>query len=234
MSKDYTIFINKRPVKVDFKTLICHCTGEFKRFATKDEYSIFLRDYKLKTETLFPFITTVVSYVTNEEYPDVSKTRLQDSNLKNILYDSILLATWYGVYFNTDKSTRRIISLSKLIDAGINYPKTSFSEAYLSLYPLTKFYKLLSIDYDTERYMPLYEKDYVTIDNIRDVLKNLETDVTYEDIKDDIDKHCILTWYKDSYIWGSKIIHDWMLNVDPVVFKTINLNKIFSIEQTLF
>lgn len=234
MTKDYTIFINRRPVKVDFKTLVCHATGEFKRLATKDEYSIFLRDYKLDTRTVMPFLTTLVSYVTKEEYPDVSNTRLMQSGLIVKLKESILLTAWYGMYYNTDKSSKRKIPLSKLIDAGINYPKTSFSPEYLSLYPLTNFYKLLSIDYDIERYMPLYEKDYVTIDNIRTVLKNLDTEVTYEDIKNDIDKHCILSWYEDRYIWGSSVIYNWMLNVDPITLKIINLNKVFAIEQTLF
>lgn len=228
MSKDYTIFINRRPIKVDFQMLMCHCTGQLKGLLTKDKYSLFLRDSELPKETLISYLKTFLSYISEEEYPQVSKDSLIYSNLITYLRKSLLLSCWYVTYYNNVNTRKRSIPINELVAAGVNYPQLNFSEAYCSLQPLTIFYKRLTIDYDIERYMPLYEKDYVTIDNIRDVLKGLDTDVTYEDIKTDIEKHCILNPYEDHYIWGSKPLYEWFLNVDYFDYNIINLNKILS------
>jgi hypothetical protein len=228
MSKDYTIFINKRPIKVTLQMLMCHCTGNIKGLLPKDEYSIFLRDTLVPPDTLVSVIETFLSYTEEEEYVYVSKNNIVYSYLIPYLRKSLLLSCWYG---SNLRHIKRVISINELVTAGVNYSRLQFSEAYLSLQPLTRFYKKLTIDYDIERYMPLYEKDYVTINNIEDVLKSLDTDVSYLDIKEDIEKHCILNPYKDYYIWGSKPLYEWFLNVDYIDYNIINLNKLLSMKN---
>ena len=229
MTKDYTIFINKRPIQVDLLTLMCHCSGEFSGLQPKDEYSIFLRDFRLPVGTIEPYLRTYLSYTSEEEYPRVSIDDISNSSVLKYMRFSILLTSWYGTYFNNVVTTKRNIPISQLVAAGVNYPQLKLSKEYLSLQPLTQFYKRLTIDLDMDRYIPLYEKDYVTVTDINNTLKGLESNVTYEDIKDDIEKHCILNPYEGNYIWGSKPLYNWLLNVDYIDLKVIDITKKISL-----
>jgi len=200
---------------------------------TRDEYSLYLRDYEIHYPEVPDYIATYASFNGRE----TKKSIVYDSVMRSRLFTplrSILLASWYGEYFRTEYVRYKCkIYVEDLIDAGINYSKLEdLSEAYLSLYPLTKFYKRLTLDYDETRYFtPFYEKEFVTVDNIREALSEMNTDVTYEDIKEDLDLHSVICPYKDYYIWGSKYLWRWFLDVDHSTLFRMNINKVLSVEH---
>jgi len=231
--KDFTIFINKREIKVPYRIYLCHCTTELKTLMPNDEYSLYLRDYNLHYTKLVDYIATYVSFNNRETKKSIVYDSIMRSKLFTPLH-SLLLASWYGEYFRTQYVRYKgKIYLDDIVDAGVNYSKLeTLSKAYLSLYPLTKFYKRLTLDYDETRYFtPFYEKEFVTVDNIRETLSEMDTKVTYEDIKEDLDLHSILCPYKDYYIWGSKPLWKWFLNVDHSTLFRININKVLSVEH---
>ena len=213
---------------------ICHCTTKLKQLQTQDAYSEFFRDYKLSTKAAPLFMRTYISY---EKGKVLNHNRLayncERTTCIESIKSSLLLAAWYADYFyNHSYEKKGPVYLCDLMDSGINYSKLNFSDAYLSLYPLTKFYKYLALDIDEDRYESvLYEKDYVSKENIESALLKMDTDVIYDDIKDDINLHSILCPYKDYYIWGSIPLLRWLLEEDHSVMNNINLNKILSVEH---
>lgn len=231
--KDFTIFINEREISVPYRVYLCHCTAELKTLKTQNEYSLFLRDFELHYSNVVNYIVAYLRFSKRESKPGTIYDSIMRSRLFTPLRTSLLLLSWYGEYFR-DYLTRRkgCIYIEDIIDAGINYSRLEFSDAYLSLYPLTKFYKRLTIDYDETRYYSsFYEKDFVTVKNIKEVLVEMGTNISYEDIKEDIDKHSILCPYKNYYIWGSRPLWLWFLNVDHSTLFRMNINKILSVEH---
>ena len=231
MKKEHTIYINKRGISATYKMFLCHNTMQFNGIQSQDIYSMFLRDYIFPNLEMYPYMNTIASYLPRGKTRNNIKDCIEVSGLRYKLRRSILLSAWYATYFpNYDSTTKGPISINDLIDTGINYSMLNLSDKYLSLYPLTKFYKQLILDVDLDRYgSPIHEKDYVTIEDINKVLK--DKDVSYEDIKEDIEHHCVLSPYKDYYIWGSKILYEWFLEIDHSEMFRINLNKILSVEH---
>jgi len=230
---NFTIVVNRREIPATFRMYACHMTTRIKGIQTKDFYGEFLRDTILTAKELVSYVDTYHSY--KEEWRPKKLNWTRYVGLTTALRENLLLAAWYGEFFydkGKGKDPYTEIYLEELINTGINYSRFKFSDKYNSLYPLTKFYKKLTIDYDEERYYPLYEKDYVTMQDIEKALEG--TGVTYEDIKDDIDLHSVLCPYKDYYIWGSKKILNWLREVDHSILFTININKVLSEEHNLF
>lgn len=231
MRKDYTIYINTRSIKASYKMFLCHNTMQFNGIQTEDVYSEFMREYIIPSQDLCPYMTTIASYDSTRILQRKLAECIEIGGIKPFLRRSILLSAWYASYFyNHDSLKKGPISINELIDSGINYSRLNLSSAYESLYPLTNFYKKLTIDIDMNRYYsPIYEKDYVTVEDIKKLIE--PKGINFEDIKEDIEHHGILNPYKGNYIWGSKPIYNWLLDVDHSDLYRINLNKILSVEH---
>lgn len=231
MKKEYTIYINRRKIPATYRMFLCHNTMQFSGIQSQDVYSVFLRDYIFPNIDMYPYMTTIASYLPNTTIRNNIKDCIEVSGLRYKLRRSVLLSAWYATYFPRHDSSRKgVISINELIDTGINYSRLNLGKEYLSLYPLTKFYKQLTLDVDLDRYgSPVYEKDYVTVEDINKALEN--KDFSFEDIKEDIEHHCVLCPYKDYYIWGSNIVYNWFLEIDHSELFRININKILSVEH---
>lgn len=223
MIKDkYEIYINKRPYLVPYTVMLCHATGEFKTLQSYDVYSKFLRDYRIPKENMLNVINTIQDYYGITSFI-VSKdwvTRQPLTTAKN----SLLFLGWLAD-FTVDY--RAWLSITDVINKHLNYSQLTFSKEYKSINPINMFYKHLTLSIDLKsKDRTVYIKEKVYPSDIEHTLNKLGyTNINYKDIEKDIHHHCVLTKYKDYYIWGSEVILNWLVNTSSHTLYVYNISK---------
>jgi len=239
LEKTYKIYINKKPIEVSYFVLLCHCTGEFKYLASKEEYIIFFHNYTFSSrEAISEYITNLNSYIDvlgqgkglsrkyvkrgfllKAAYRTLNNTLINRIFCKMSLFSVSQLLYEYTLYKYHMEQKDTLYPYLDSINKYINYPPNIFSEKYASLTPHLCFYKRLALS---------SKPNLIKAVTVRQILKEINTTVKLKDIKEDLEKHMLIMPYKTQYIWLAKDVYDWLVNLDYFIFKIYNLDKAFS------
>jgi len=236
----HTIVINKREIEVPYKIYVAHCSQEFRTLQPMSVYNKFLNEYEISKDKVLPFMRTYLE----ERHHGLDKLythplvtiRLAETCRNSLLF----LAQLAELYVKLDYKKAEMRSISqgllmvKTLQKWINFCDASFSEEYKCLQPLSAFYH--SFVYDIDMKMSVTKKSdkfitpklYITIDDIKKALLDIQPSITFESIRKDLDKHGIILDMDDHFIWGSKVVQNWYWKASYNDISLMNFNKLLS------
>lgn len=225
-NKNYTIYINKKPFKVDRKTYICHCTGVIKGIQTEEFYNKFLLEYVIGSR--YNAANYLSFYLNKRVFKGsiIGLDTLLDSGFNSIVWLANMADAFCGKFPNdTDLRAPEYYNYKKVVEYSTNYYTDNFSKEYYSLGPLMQFYYSFiykACGNNLCSYNLIYPED------INRVLKqDYKVDFSYEDIKEDLNKHLIWVEIEGVWHWADKGVVEWLRRADYTDIYTSNLFKSF-------
>ena len=218
-NKTYTIYVNTRPFKVEFKAFICHMTRQLKGLQPDLVYNQFIHSYK---------------FASTEEVRDYSMCINNSYRIGEVAYNlyresifDVAILTQYDRYIRKTKThIRDSLIYTDACSLYINYNDMVFSDAYNSLQPLTQFYH--SLIYKITEEDTVEARHIIYPEDINNTLIDLNSDVRFEDIEEDLRQHMLLLKFDDHYEWVSKMFSKWLWKVRYTKMYQINLLKLLT------
>ena len=225
-NKPYTLFINRRPIKVDYRTFICHCTRQFKGLQPTSVYNEFIRDFR------FSSLQDIKDYILSiTEGRDGTKSEVVHEILGNGFEGGIVEAAAAVAYRPYLRGMSYVLSdhvqYANALSLYINFNDVLiFSEAYKSLQPLTQFYHSLIFEVTEDDLV--VRRNTIYPEDIDRVLKDLQSEFRFEDIQEDIEKHLLLLRFDDHYEWVSNKFARWLWKMPYPTIYRMNLLKLLT------
>jgi len=205
----HTIVINKREIEVPYKIYVAHCSQEFRTLQPMSVYNKFLNEYEISKDKVLPFMRTYLE----ERHHGLDK-----------LYTHPLVTIRLA-----ETCRNSLLFLAQLAEL---YVKLDYKKAEMR--SISQFYH--SFVYDIDMKMSVTKKSdkfitpklYITIDDIKKALLDIQPSITFDSIRKDLDKHGIILDMDDHFIWGSKVVQNWYWKASYNDISLMNFNKLLS------
>ena len=218
-----SVFINGKEFKVSLRVYVIHHLNKSKRLQPTSFYNEFSRDYVVSRDTF----DTIYFMVNGRTFPKAGILVYEDIIKRcNTSVDSTI---WLCQFFNLTvykviQGVNRMYYFDLMFDKYINYP-VLLSQDFNSIKTLLSFYKHLIYSYSKEGISCNY---YIPINLINHLLVDLDSNLTEEDIKKDLNTHGIISKVDDSYYeWINKPVLKWLSNLDSLRLQELNQYKLF-------
>ena len=232
ISRTYKTIINKREYEVSSRIYICHLTKQIKFLQSNEFYDKFILNHKLSTPLeLYEFWIMHIGRKPSANLFNEKGAYNWKDHLCQVCSKCLVFAFWVAEYYkhwyelNTvDELTTSDELVSKILNENINYVE-GFSEAYQGIGTLLAFYH--NLVYGIEDDLPTIRK-VITKEHINICLKDLNEEVTLEDIEEDIIEHSVLVKKGDHFEWISPYVSELLYNLDLTIVHANSLDKLLT------